>query len=142
MRHLILLFAGLMLIIAGCGSQKKAQTSEQEDLNRETKQLNIPVDEKIIEKEEKIVEPSSSHSEVFRYYVIVGSFKFKTNALTRQKEVDNKGLPSELLRNEEGFYRVSVIATDDVSFARERIHWIRENNPEYADTWLLIRKEE
>jgi len=47
---------------------------------------------------------------------------------------------SELLKNEAGLYRVSVMATDDIISARNEIGRIRSKFPSYSDTWLLIRK--
>jgi hypothetical protein len=47
---------------------------------------------------------------------------------------------SDLMRNEAGLYRVSVLATDDVAIARARVLEIRSQFPKYKDVWLLISK--
>ncbi len=45
-----------------------------------------------------------------------------------------------MLKNDAGLYRVSVMGTDDLIVAREEIGRIRDQFPEYSDTWLLIQK--
>jgi len=91
--------------------------------------------------EEKLVPidevPPTAHS----YFVIIGSFRVPENARTFQEQIKKDGFASEILKNEEGLYRVSVLATDNITSARQNIIRIRSNFPEYYDTWLLIQKK-
>ena len=127
-----------------CGRQKEVQKSAAE-LNA------VPVtsedaDEKNIEKpiveiEEKLVEVEEEPPADFRYFVIIGSFRIRDNAIEYQADIRQKGFSPVLLRNEAGFYRVSVKSTDEILAAREEIRRIREQYEEHGDTWLLIRKD-
>jgi len=53
-----------------------------------------------------------------------------------------KGFSSEILKNEAGLYRVSVLATNETREAMKEIRRIRSVFPEYYDTWLLIQKKQ
>jgi hypothetical protein len=44
-------------------------------------------------------------------------------------------------KNEIGFFRVSVLATEEITHARDEIRRIRNILPKYFDTWLLIQKK-
>ena len=76
-----------------------------------------------------------------KYFVITGSFRQRTNAMTFQEQIGMKGFHSSLLKNDEGLFRVSVMATDNIESARNEIYRIRKKYPEYADTWLLISEK-
>jgi hypothetical protein len=45
------------------------------------------------------------------------------------------------MRNEAGLYRVSALATNDVTAARAEVMRIRSRFPKYNDVWLLISKK-
>ncbi len=94
----------------------------------------------IKEVEEKVVYVSGTGESMNRYHVIIGSFRFIDNARKHQVMVSNDGFASELLRNESGLYRVSVLSTANVTEARDEIRRIRSSLPKYSDTWLLIMK--
>lgn len=76
-----------------------------------------------------------------RYFVIIGSFRNPDNARKYQTQISRDNFRSEILRSETGFYRVSVMATDDMEKARNEIRRIRYTYPKYHDTWLLIQKK-
>ena len=77
--------------------------------------------------------------EPYNYFVIIGSFRNPNNAKNYQKHIETDGFSSELLKNENGLYRVSVMASNDILAARKEIKRIREKYPKYSDTWLLIQ---
>ena len=89
--------------------------------------------------EEKIVEVEQAPAAEYNFFVIIGSFRNRDNAIRYQKIIKDKGFSSVLLRSDLGFYRVSVKATDDISIARTEIMRIRNQYPEHSDTWLLRR---
>lgn len=94
----------------------------------------------IKEAEEKVVRVTGSDQPSHRYYVIIGSFRNIGNAKKHQEIVLKDGFTTELLKNESGLFRVSVLSTDNVTVARDDIRRIRAFYPKYYDTWLLIQK--
>jgi cell division protein FtsN len=152
MRRWLLILIVLSLGVASCGGVKKrskkgtqpepvvtqtvkAEPAKVEVVVPEVKQEPIrEVEEKIVPVDNKPVDPS-------RYFVIIGSFRNPDNARKRQSEILPDGFrTSELMRNEAGLYRVSVMATDDVAVARAEVMRIRSRFPKYNDVWLLISK--
>ncbi len=133
----------VMLLIVSC-SKKNIPQKSAEELNavpvRAESASEETSEKAIVEIEERLVEVEEEPPADFRYFVIIGSFRDKDNAMQYQADIGEKGFSSVLLRNEEGFYRVSVMGTDEVSEARDEILRIRTGYPEHSDTWLLIRK--
>ncbi|HUX97060.1 MAG TPA: SPOR domain-containing protein [Bacteroidales bacterium] len=73
--------------------------------------------------------------------LLLGSFRDPENARKYQTRIVKQGFNSEILKNEAGLYRVSVLSTDEAEIAREKIRHIRKMFPEYFDTWLLVQKK-
>lgn len=90
--------------------------------------------------EKKLVSDDESKISPEKYFVIVGSFREPANARKRQSELEREGLRSEILKTEEGLYRISILATDDVNEARSEVRRIWLMFPQYSDTWMLISK--
>lgn len=95
----------------------------------------------IKEVEETLVPINEELPEPHRYFVIIGSFRNLDNAKKYQKQIFKDGFSSEILKNEAGLFRVSVMATDVIDVARDDIRRIWGIFPEYFDTWLLIQKK-
>ena len=95
---------------------------------------------KIIVKEEKVTVVDQSNAEVFKYYVIIGSFRILENAKNYKQQLIDEGFVPVLLENENGLYRVSVAAYNDEMPARNKIGRIRIQYEKHHDVWLLIRK--
>jgi cell division protein FtsN len=93
----------------------------------------MEVEEKLVPVEEKAPSPQ-------KFFVIIGSFRDPLNAKEHQTVVKKDGFQSEILKNDAGLYRVSVMATNDVTEARNEIRRIWAKYPAYSDTWLLISK--
>jgi cell division septation protein DedD len=91
------------------------------------------VEETLVSNEEKAPGPE-------KYFVIIGSFKDPANAREHQTIVRKDGFSSEVLKNEAGLFRVSVMATNDITEARNEVRRIWAKFPEYSDTWMLISK--
>lgn len=128
-----------------CKTQKQTTTEPavQEEVAPSPPPVEEPVvdEEPIVEKEEVIVEETGPEPKVYDYFVIMGSFRILENAHKRQETLKGLGFSSELLRNDEGLYRVSVLATNIILDARKEILRVRTTYPDYKDTWLLIRKK-
>jgi len=142
----------LSLVIASCGGVKKRSKkgAAQEPVVSQTiikepvKEVVVPVvkQEPVKEVEEKIVPIDNKPVDPSRYFVIIGSFRNQDNARRHQVDIAVDGFrESALMRNEAGLYRVSVLATDDVSAARTEVLRIRSRFPKYNDVWLLISKK-
>ena len=90
--------------------------------------------------EKKIVPGDDNKINREKYFVIVGSFREPANARNRQSEAKREGFRPEILKTEEGLYRVSVLATDDENEARSEVRRIWLMFPQYSDAWMLINK--
>ena len=77
---------------------------------------------------------------MFRFYVIIGSFREIANARQYKDELENKGFTPVVLASELGLFRVSVGGFDVENSARVQIAEIRANHEEHSDVWLLVRK--
>ncbi|MFW6043059.1 MAG: SPOR domain-containing protein [Marinilabiliaceae bacterium] len=148
---LSLLIAGMML--ASCGSLRKGSTKMDEspyadgakDDGIEVQDEEDPEEdqEEIVVREEKVrsVDIEEEDETIFRYYVIIGSFRFYDNATTYKEDLKEEGFVPVVLENENGLFRISVAAYDEEKPARKNIASIRRNYPQYSDVWLLIRKQ-
>jgi hypothetical protein len=139
---LIIVTSFLSFSCAGTNKQlKKGKKSANENVTskNEEKRLSEPEVE-IKEVEEKLVKIDEKLPDPHRYFVIIGSFRNSENAKKYQKQILKNGFSSEILKNEAGLYRVSVMATDEIETARDDVRRIRRTFPEYSDTWLLIQK--
>ena len=96
----------------------------------------------IKEVEERLVANNNILPNPHRYFVIIGSFRNPDNAKKYQDQILKKGFSSEILKNEAGLYRVSVMATNETREAMKEIRRIRSVFPEYYDTWSLIQKKQ
>jgi len=96
--------------------------------------------QEIVVKEEKVTVVDQENAEIFKYYVIIGSFRVLENAQNYKQQLIEEGFMPVLLENENGLYRVSVSAYNDEMPARNKIGNIRSKYEKYNDVWLLIRK--
>ena len=146
MKILIYVIISIGLLSFSCaGTNKnlrKSRKSATENIvpKIEEKQISKPAVE-IKEVEEKLVPINEKLPDPHRYFVIIGSFRNPDNAKKYQGQILKKGFSSEILKNEAGLYRVSVMSTDEIEHAREDVRRIRRIFPEYYDTWLLIQKK-
>ena len=146
MNRLILIVLLIFVAVVSCKTQKNLQTApvqDPEQITEPTKEVIEEVEEEpIVEKEEVIVEETGPVPDQNDYFVIIGSFRVQPNAVKHQNAIKKDGFEtSELLLNEEGLYRVSVMGSKDILDCRKEILRIRTQFPEYFDTWLLIRKK-
>ncbi len=99
-------------------------------------------DPPITEVREKIVATPDHPADPHEYFVIIGviigSFRDPGNARKYQEQIASDGFSSVLLKNDQGLYRVSVKATNEILEARSSIRDIRSRFRKYEDTWLLI----
>lgn len=150
-KGLIILIA-VAFVAASCGGVKKRNKRGMESVPVVTQtvihepakvEVVVPVvkQEPVREVEEKIVPVDNKPVDPSRYFVIIGSFRSQDNARKHQTDIAMDGFrTSNLMRNEAGLYRVSVLATDDVAAARAEVMSIRSRFPKYNDVWLLISK--
>lgn len=127
------------LLTFACSGTKKSLKNSGDTIKTE-KDVISPTTE-IRELEEKLVPFDEKMPDAHRYFVIIGSFRNPDNAKKYQEQILKKGFTSDILKNEAGLYRVSVLSTDMIESAREDVRRIRRVFPEYYDTWLLIQKK-
>lgn len=96
----------------------------------------------VVVKEESVsVINANANDVMYKYYVIVGSFKEKSNAESFIIKLKQTGFNTPvILKSEAGFFRVSVFSSDSEREARTKIGYIRSYYTEYNDVWLLIAK--
>lgn len=119
MRRTVIL---LIVLIAGLGACKTAKD--------------------VVVKEESVsVINANANDVMYKYYVIVGSFKEKANAETFIVKLKQTGFNTPvILKSDAGFFRVSVFSSDSEREARTKVGYIRSYYTEYNDVWLLIAK--
>jgi hypothetical protein len=136
---LLLFFA---LSFSGCKSGHKMRT------------VSPPEEIAPVVQNEKEAEPVTVRTESFsfelsqdgavhdpnRFFVIIGSFRFSSNANTFKDKASEKGLNPFVIVSERGYHRIAAFSYADEKQARAGVKFIRANFPDYSDVWLLIRK--
>jgi len=146
MRIIPIVIIGTALFYFSCAGMNKHMSesiipaTESTAPEIEAKQKSVPEPE-IKEVEETLVPIDTKLPDPHSYFVVIGSFKILDNAKKYQEQILIKGFRSEILKNEAGLFRVSVMSTNEIKTAREEIRRIRGYFPEYSDTWLLIQKK-
>lgn len=146
MRRLSYLFAAVIILLTSCNSTKTSlfgsgrKDKDTSGQGTSIKTTTLMPAGPIKEVEEKLVANEEREPSPQKYFVIIGSFKEPANAKEHQTLVRKSGFASEILKNDAGLYRVSVMATDDIAAARNEVRNIWKRFPEYSDTWMLIRK--
>ena len=120
------------LLTCSCKNTKKTtQTPQLAEVNSKTE---------VTVRTESVKPIDPSEKTVYRYYVIIGSFRNIAGARQTNTGLVKKGFTPVILENENGLYRISVGGYDEESAARARIAGIRAAYEEHRDVWLLIRK--
>ena len=125
----VFIFATLAVLAGSCKSTSK--TTSAEELNSKTE---------VTVREEKVKPVDLSNETLYRYYVIIGSFREFENVRQFNAGLAKDGFKPVILKNENGLFRVSVGAFDDERAARKKITKIRADSDKYDDVWLLVRK--
>ena len=142
MRFFLLTIIVSLMLASGCALTGKRLSESKSGAESTTlsKTLAPATPVQVKEVEEKLVPVESKVPDPYHYFVIIGSFRNPDNAKKHQSIVAADGFKSEVLKNDAGLYRVSVMGTDILDDARDEIGRIRELFPKYSDTWLLIQK--
>jgi cell division protein FtsN len=139
-----LLVVSILFMTSCASANKNLRSSRNKDKENKVQGTSIKktlmpagpikeVEEKLVSNDEK-EDPSPQ-----KYFVIIGSFKDPENAKEHQAIVKKDGFKPVILKNDAGFYRVSVMATDDITDARNEVRRIWAKFSKYSDTWMLIR---
>jgi cell division protein FtsN len=167
MKRIILAACTLALLSSGCKVFKKSKKSEaapKTETAAETKVFSIPAPKGVRENptSDTMYEPAdanatgkpvSARSEKFTmstedqaaygnksFFIIVGSFSSNENANKFKQDLIKQGFKPIILHSETGNFRVCVDSFTDEAAARSRVQKIRTEFPQYADSWLLIKK--
>lgn len=127
-------FVTLVFFISSCSSTRKGAKSDSPYLTEQDSATGITV------REEKVKLVDQTDDPVYRYYVIIGSFKVIDNARQYKADLVKESFSPVILENENGLFRVSVGAFNDEKAARDKIARIRTGYKKYNDVWLLVRK--
>ena len=104
-------------------------------------QVEVSYSPEATDRVESVRQVDSSERTMYRFYVIIGSFRSIDNARQYNVDLVRKGFNPVILENEEGLFRISVGGYDDERAARTRIADIRASYAEHRDVWLLIRRQ-
>jgi cell division septation protein DedD len=120
------------LLICSCRTQRVTSTSPY--LEEDNSKTEVTV------RTEKIKPVDTSDKTLYKYYVIIGSFKSVANAREYNVGLTKEGFTPAILENENGLFRISVGGYDDEKAARAKIAGIRATYEAHRDVWLLVRK--
>jgi cell division protein FtsN len=147
MKQIFVLILFVSILMVGCKSKEMAAVEEPpvvEEPVPEPEPEPMPEPAEILVVEERFTfdrtEDKASQDEN-TYFVILGSFSYKSNAERFMETLSAQGFSPVILLSETGFHRVSVNSYEEEIPARTRIQRIRNSYPEYHDLWLLIRKK-
>jgi len=121
--------------VCSCKSTKKATQSFS---SYQTEVNYIP---EATDRIENVRQVDSQERTMYRFYVIIGSFRDIENARRNNIDLTRKGFTPVILENENGLFRISVGGYEDERAARARIANIRASYAEHRDVWLLIRRQ-
>ncbi len=148
MRFKIVWILVLIISLAGCKSKKMAAVdnvdTDRPAIEKETEiVLDVDSPSGIMTMEERFSfandEDKTKHDEK-SYFVIIGSFRERSNADRFSESLVAKGFDPVILLSETGLNRISVDSYVNENDARARIMQIRSQFSEHEDTWLLIKK--
>ena len=146
MKKIFILMLSVGVLMVACKSQEMVPVEEPPVVEEET--VAEPEPEPEME-DIRVVEESftfdrsedEARHDANTYFVIVGSFIHRDNAERFMRTLEGQGFTPVILMSETGFHRVSVDSYELEVPARNRISHIRNNYPDYHDTWLLIRRQ-
>ena len=121
-------------LICSCQTTKRTMQRDTASIVEENSKTEITV------RTESVKPVDQPDKTMFRYYVIIGSFRSLENARQYRTDMVKKGFTPEILENENGLYRISVGGYDEENAARAKIAGIRTAYDEHKDVWLLVRK--
>ncbi len=155
MRNINALFLVVALLwLASCGTleerRKRKEAANQEQKNKTTEELSSKeettnkeeetANKEETQEEQKVVEVVDKKTNT-KYYVIVGSFKEKTNAANLHKNLSQKGASAEVLEADNNFTRVSEKSFKTKEEALEELKRIRTKEKK-IDAWLLTTEKQ
>ena len=169
MKKILLAGLILSVLLPGCKVIENLKKKDDSELTQEAepatkvfevpgtepgKVRNNPTSDKMYEQPKTNEKPVRIQSETFTfdkqedkaryenstYFVIIGSFSSNENANRYKQELTPQGFSPIVLHSETGYFRVCVNSFTNEMEARKRVYQIRNDYPQYADTWLLIKK--
>lgn len=164
MKKIMVAVLALGMISSGCKVFQKVPKEEpaEEVVQDNAKVFSVPKTKSEVREEptsdrmfeEEVEKPVRVQSENFSFdqkedqvknenksfFVIIGSFSSNANANRYKQELISQGFTPIVLHSETGYFRVCVNSFTNETEARKRVYQIRNEFPQYADTWLLIKK--
>lgn len=148
MRFKVVWILVLVISLASCKSKKMTAVEEvgqeRPAIEKETDiVLDVDNPSGIMTMEERFSfanEDDKTKHDQKSFFVIIGSFRERSNADNYSESLVAKGFDPVILLSETGLNRVSVDSYANENDARARIMQIRSQFSEHEDTWLLIKK--
>ncbi len=157
MKKIVYSLLVILVAMAGCKSSRKAATGPYTPPVQQTgipavppkvfTMPEAPAPAQVTQEEaavpvryEAITFPQPQDQTTNNYFVIVGSFSYMENASKFRQTLASAGFKPIIVQSETGFYRVTVDSFSNEADARKRLLQIRQEYPQYADTWLLIKQ--
>lgn len=134
MKKNFILIMILSVVLMSCGTAKK-MTPVANTPVVENEQIQVIEESFDFEREE-----DESGHDSNRFFVILGSFRINDNANRFKTRLTGEGFEPVILLSETGLNRVCVGSYSAEADARQRVLQIRRSNPEFHDSWLLIRR--
>ena len=122
------------LLICSCKNTKKTAQSSSPYLTEETSKTEIIV------RTERVKPVDPSDRTMYKFYVIIGSFRSVENARQECVDLVKEGFTPVVLESENGLFRISAGGYNEENAARSKIAGIRAAYENHKDVWLLIRK--
>lgn len=123
------------------------QLSAEEAVTAETIEEKVKVQPKVEEKvtpeaknvpsEEFTVVDAENSEPLKTYHVVIGSFKYQSNAQGLQKNMKPDYSPV-IVRNTKGMFRVLLISYDDFESAKNKCE---ELQSQFPDVWILVQRK-
>ena len=130
-RTFSLIIACALLFVSCKTAQKTAQPQQLPEVNSKTE---------VTVRTESVKPIDPSERTMYRFYVIIGSFRSIDNARQYTAGLVSEGFTPVILESESGLFRISAGGYDDENAARAKIAGIRSVYQNHSDVWLLIRK--
>jgi cell division protein FtsN len=152
MKKALILFIIIGITLFSCKTTKKTASNPYEPATThstsptkiftvpQTNQTETPGEKPVVTRQESFTFTQPEDQNQNNFFIITGSFSSLDNAKKFCRTLTGEGFSPIVVQSETGFYRVTVNSYDNETAARSRLLQIRQNYPQYADTWLLIKK--
>lgn len=148
MRHILFVLSILLILGSGCGKKKKEQQALQEkhrkdsiarvDSIKKVKALKLKKQKEEQARKDSIKKAEEERRKLYKFHIIVGSFKTPKYAIAYNDFIGKKGYQTEMLTNRYNFQMVSIGAYKSWGDAVKELGKVREAIE--PTSWIYIRE--